>query len=54
MKYKATIRAEFDVEFDDNGEDALVDQAHDAGESLIGHVDKSFDISVVGQPETVS
>jgi len=52
-KYKADIRADFSVEFEDNGEDSIVDQAHDAGEAVIGHIDQSFDISVVGMPEEV-
>ena len=51
MRYKATIRAEFEVEFDDNGADSLVDQAHEAGEDVIGNIHKEIEISVVGQPE---
>lgn len=34
-RYKATVRAVFEVEFEDNGELVLVDQAHDEAASVI-------------------
>lgn len=52
MKKKATIRATFDIEFEDNGDDALVDQAHEAGEEFLGHTTaRNIDVEVVGSVE---
>lgn len=55
MKYKATFKLTLDVEFDDDGETALPDQAHDALAELLPHDihSKCWDVDLFFDPEVV-